>query len=708
MKLWSRASSLGALVLVAAVCATTSPISASAAAPTLSVAPRNELTIVAPSGAVAPSATSQAPAMSGAGSSHTWTAGGTTVTLSAHEDEKFKVGTFDVGTDAGELDAKISHNGKACAAGTNSAVTIHEFAYNDEDLTSLAATVQSKCNGQGETVADVRLNSTLAAVRLGALRLGADAAPRRITFTAPEATTVADLVWAGDLSGQIKNNTCTGKTLEAGQTCTADLLLRPLEAGAAYVALTIRDAEAKRLDTVSVTAVGTETSEGAYTALATPRRVTDTRSKNIPLKGGVTRDVLVTGANGVPSLGVAAVVLNITVVSPTVNGYLKAYPAGLTPPSASSVNYNRGWTGANLVTVRPGAGSVAGKIRLLTNGGSTHVIVDVVGYYRTAAGYSTTPGAFGSFLPMQPYRLFDSRSDGAKINAYEIFDLWTDLGADVNSHTKALALNVTVLSPEATGYLKVWNGLGSTSVPATSTLNFTTGRTVPNMTIVPVSQCRDCNGSGTPVPAFSVANASTKKVHVIVDVVGLFDDNTLQFGSRIKALSSPKRILDTRSKLGFATLGPLGTGTGGTAAVRTPWTTSLSGNLTAAAPQVATWLTAWSAELPRPNVSSLNPYAGQFVANAVMPGISEAGQYKVYNGGTGSTNVLLDVVGTFEFYRSEEFAPDTGVMTTSTGLIASEAPSAVAAAPDSKSIAPDKAAGSRTGSSAPTSKVNVR
>lgn len=707
MKRWSRASSLGALILVAAVCATASPVTASAEAPALSVAPHNELTIVAPAGAFAPSATSQSPTMSGSGSSRTWTFDGTAVALSATEGETFKVGTYSVGTAPGQFGVRISRNGNSCTGDTNSKVTIHDFAYSGEELTSLSATLQADCAGEGQTVADVRFNSTVSAQRAGALRLGQDAAPRRLTFTTPEATTVQDIAWAGDLSGQIKNNTCVGASLPAGGTCTVDLVARPVEIGAEYVALTIRDAEAKRLDTVSVTALGAETSEGGYTALSTPRRLLDTRTNNTPLRGGASRDVQMLGANGVPAGGVAAVVLNVTVVSPTANGNLAAYPAGLNPPTASSVNFNRGWTGANLVTVRPGTGVVNGKVRLLTSGGTTHVILDVVGYYRTAAGSSSISGAYGSFHPMEPYRLYDSRQD-VKVNGYEIFDLWTDLGDNHNFRTKALALNVTAVSPEGAGHLTVWNGLNSTTVPTASTLNFTTGRTVPNMTIVPVSLCNSCNGAGTGVPAFSIANASSRKVHVIVDVVGLFDDNTILDGSRFKGQGSPKRILDTRSKLGFSTLAPQATGTGGTAAVRTPWTTSLSANLTAAAPTAASVLTAWSAELPRPGVSSMNPYAGQYVSNMVVPGISEQGQYKVHNDGKGNTNVILDVVGTYEFYRSEETAPATGVFTGATGLVASDARGALTKAPDSKSIAPDKASGSRTGSQDPSSKVNAR
>lgn len=663
MKRWSRASSLGALILVAALSATASPITASAAAPTLSVAPRNELSIVAPAGGTSASTTNTAPTVTGTGSDVTWTANDAIVRLTAAAGEQFKVGTFALGSAPGTVYADVKSAGVYCYQGEKSRVTIHEVTYTGTEVTSLSATAQADCHGVGETVADVHFNSTVAAVRLGSLPLGANAAPRTITFTAPEATTVKDIAYAGDLQGDITNDRCTGATLTAGQTCTLSLAARTVEAGAEYLALAIRDASGKRLDTVTLSAIGTETSAGAYTPLSTPKRLLDTRSNNTPLKGGVSRDLVVLGTAGVPSAGVSSVVVNITVVSPTASGNLRAYPAGVTAPNTSSVNFNKGWTGANLVTVRPGTGAVNGKMRMLTSGGSTHVIVDIVGYYRSAAGWTSTPRAFGSFHPEEPFRLFDSRG-GAKFEGGNAYDLTVDYGSELNGTIKGLALNVTAVAPEGAGHLTVWNGHNSSTIPTASTLNFTTGRTVPNMTVTPVTRCYEawCNQNGNGPVAFSIANGSSRKVHVIVDVVGVFDDNTTDGGSRLQALPTPKRILDSRSGLGFTTLGAQALKTGSAASVGSSWTTSLSGNLTAAAPTAASALTIWNADLARPGVSSLNPYAGQFVSNMVMPGVSDQRTYSVHNGGNGKANVILDVTGTFDYYRAGQFAPVFGVV----------------------------------------------
>ncbi|MFC7491418.1 MULTISPECIES: hypothetical protein [unclassified Knoellia] len=663
MKRSSRASSLGALLLVAALSATASPLTASASGPSVAVPPRNELAVVAPAGASVASLASPSPTITGTGSSRTFTVGTTSVRLSAFTGERFKVGTFQTGTAAGRLAVRITSNGATCTDGASSRVTVHDFAYEGDELTSLAATLQANCSGTGQTVAELRLNSTVGAQRAGSLPLGKSAASRRLTFTTPEATTVRDLAWAGDLSSEIRNNTCTNATLPAGGTCTVDLVVQPLETGAEYLALAIRDADFTRLDTVSVAAIGTATPDGSYTPLAKPRRFADTRATKAPLRGGVPRDFQIVGANGLPSTGISSVVLNITVVAPTVGGYLTAYPAGQAPPNASSMNYPKGWTGANLVTVRTGTGTLNGKVRLLTSAGLTNVLVDVVGYYRNPAGTSGTRGIYGSFHAFEPFRLYDSRND-SKVAGQEIFDLTADFGAD-NPKVKALALNVTAVAPEGSGFLTLWNGINSLDVPTVSTLNFTAGRTVPNMAIVPVGRLNN-------LPAFTVANGSKQRVHVIFDVVGIFDDDTIPEGSRLTALNNPKRILDTRSNQGFGKLGPNVTGTGDANAVAGSWTTSLSGNLTAVAPTRAAILTIWAAGDARPLVSAMNPAAGQVVASMVMPSLSETNRYSIYNGSAGTTNVLLDVVGTFERYRASEYAPGTGVITASavaTGVV---------------------------------------
>ncbi|MFC7489338.1 hypothetical protein, partial [Knoellia alttitudinis] len=76
---------------------------------------------------------------------------------------------------------------------------------------------------------------------------------------------------------------------------------------------------------------GTPTA-GGYSPLA-PSRVLDTRSgigAPGPVPAGGTVHLQATGKGGVPTTGVSAVVLNVTVTAPKTSGSITAYPDGTT------------------------------------------------------------------------------------------------------------------------------------------------------------------------------------------------------------------------------------------------------------------------------------------------------------------------------------------------------------------------------------------
>jgi Tol biopolymer transport system component len=125
----------------------------------------------------------------------------------------------------------------------------------------------------------------------------------------------------------------------------------------------------------------------SYTGL-TPARLLETRSSLSTIDGQLNGvgpvgpagqlDVTVVGRGGVPILGVGAVALNVTATGASATTYITAWPAGAPRPTASNINLSTGQTVPNMVMVKVGAG---GKISLYNNGGSTHLIVDVLGWF---------------------------------------------------------------------------------------------------------------------------------------------------------------------------------------------------------------------------------------------------------------------------------------------------------------------------------------
>jgi len=141
----------------------------------------------------------------------------------------------------------------------------------------------------------------------------------------------------------------------------------------------------------------------------TPVRVFDTRSGSggVPIAkvgaldgSGVPLRVQVAGTNGVPPLGAAAVMMNVTVdatTAPAVGGYVTAYPCDATPPNSSNINFASGQTIANSVVAPL---SVNGEVCFYVYG-QAHVLADITGWL--ASGETV-------YTAMTPVRFSDTRS----------------------------------------------------------------------------------------------------------------------------------------------------------------------------------------------------------------------------------------------------------------------------------------------------------
>lgn len=127
-------------------------------------------------------------------------------------------------------------------------------------------------------------------------------------------------------------------------------------------------------------------SPDAFEALQTSTRLYDSRpgfptidgpsSESLRIAGSSTR-IEVSGRGGIAADARTAI-LNVTVVDPTLAGYVTVYPCGATPPTASNVNFAAGQTLPNLVVATL---TEDGSICVFTNV-ETHVVVDAFGELR--------------------------------------------------------------------------------------------------------------------------------------------------------------------------------------------------------------------------------------------------------------------------------------------------------------------------------------
>ncbi len=111
--------------------------------------------------------------------------------------------------------------------------------------------------------------------------------------------------------------------------------------------------------------------------LTSPRRLVDTRTSAGPIAAGTSRCFPVTGQVGIPAAA-AAVVVNVTAVSYTANGWLTGFANGVSLPGAFTLNFD---THANAIAngaiVKIGTG---GEVCVNAGISASNVILDVLGY----------------------------------------------------------------------------------------------------------------------------------------------------------------------------------------------------------------------------------------------------------------------------------------------------------------------------------------
>jgi hypothetical protein len=121
-------------------------------------------------------------------------------------------------------------------------------------------------------------------------------------------------------------------------------------------------------------------SAGRYHSL-TPCRVLDTRIAGEPLPTEIAFSLPLRGVCGVPP-DAFAVAVNVTVVDPDSAGYLQLYAADLGPVATAALTFAKGAVRTNNAVAAIAVSSGALAVRpVLAPLGTTHVVVDVFGYF---------------------------------------------------------------------------------------------------------------------------------------------------------------------------------------------------------------------------------------------------------------------------------------------------------------------------------------
>jgi RHS repeat-associated protein len=396
--------------------------------------------------------------------------------------------------------------------------------------------------------------------------------------------------------------------------------------------------QADRLTTAAVPAASG--GDGQYHAI-TPARLVDTRTSGGPIAWNGERAFTVTGANGIPSSGVAAVVVTVTSVNATNDAFLTVYPTGSTRPGVSTLNTVTGVVVANSTIAKVGTN---GQITVFAGNTQSDVIIDIQGWYSTAAGPQEAV-----YEPLDPARIVDTRSGsglcqgscsmigGGTTRAFTV----AGLAGVPTSEIESVVLNVTAVGATLPGFLRVTADGAATG---TSSVQYTPGQAPSQMVIVPLS------ATGT-VSVFSHVSSD-----VLIDVLGFFTTNTDGAGHRFTS-QNPVRALDTRTTSpsvivanatrDLTVVGSFGVPAGATA---------VAINIASVDPVAGGYMRVFPTGNCGPScqqTGTVNFGAGQEVANAAIVKVGTGGKISIF--ANQQTHALVDIVGWF--------SPDTQTWT---------------------------------------------
>ncbi|HEV2888553.1 MAG TPA: hypothetical protein VGX49_16705, partial [Jatrophihabitans sp.] len=254
---------------------------------------------------------------------------------------------------------------------------------------------------------------------------------------------------------------------------------------------------------------GTPSTPGAFRAIAF-QRAFDTRQSHPLAAGSVTR-MAIAGHGAVPATGVAAVLANLTVLTPSRTGSVSTWASNAAWDGSASVSFAAGRTEQDVLSVALGSDGTA-LIRNNT-GVALQVVLDLIGYY--LAG---TPTGYGAYQPITPTRVFDDRpgafndplQPGQAVPVRPVLDQRSRVNRVPEWGVPAVVVRFTVLTPARAGSLSIFRG--DRAWNGSTTISFGAGATVQQQ----LTTVLGLNG------VFQLQYNGAGSVSVVADVLGYY------------------------------------------------------------------------------------------------------------------------------------------------------------------------------------------
>ncbi len=241
--------------------------------------------------------------------------------------------------------------------------------------------------------------------------------------------------------------------------------------------------------------------------------------------------------------------------------------------------------------------------------------------------------ASGRYTPLTPARILDTRNGPGPVGPGATVDVQiTGQGGVPESGVSAVAVNVTVTQPTASGFMTIFPA--GSSRPLAANLNFTPNKTVANLVVVKV-------GAGGKVSMFNSAGST----HAIYDVAGWYSEVPAGNAGRYVPVT-PARILDTRGGIRLGPNSSLDLQVSGQGGVPISGAAAAVLNVTVTGPTATSFLTVYPTGTARPLAANVTFTSGNTLGNRVFAKLGTGGKVTIYNS-AGSTDLIVDASGWF-------------------------------------------------------------
>jgi SpoIID/LytB domain protein len=343
-----------------------------------------------------------------------------------------------------------------------------------------------------------------------------------------------------------------------------------------------------------------------------PRRILDTHKTGGAIGAGKTRSVKVVGVGGVPSSGVVDVALNVVSVDSTRASSLTVFPHSGPRPASPQLSWVKAQRVNSLVWVKVGAN---GAVDMTNAAGSTHLLVDVEGYYTAATGSGEVlTAATGA-------KLFDSRSTKAKVPGGAVRTVQVVGRAGVPAGATAAVVQLTAVRTSKRNYVRAWTTGGARphSVALYAPPSLTTSATA----VIPLTSSGAINIS----PIYTT--------HLAVSLEGWFTAAPATPTTGVTSLVTPTRRVLRMS---------LGANTTKTVTLPRPRGIVTALVTVSASGSTGTFVSVWGAGQHLPSVATLALRPG-WVRTARVTAIGTNGGVSVRNSGRAAIQIVVDIAG---------------------------------------------------------------